>query len=105
MTRTFRRLWPELISFSNLLLAFRRAARGKRSKPCVAAFEYRLEENLLALQDELRTGAYHPGPYASFTIHDPKHRLISAAPFRNRVIHHALCQVIEPIWEARFIFC
>jgi RNA-directed DNA polymerase len=46
---------------------------------------------------------YQPGPYHSFFIHDPKKRLISAAPFRDRVVHHALYRVIEPIWERRFI--
>ena len=46
---------------------------------------------------------YRPGPYASFNIHEPKRRLISAAPFRDRVVHHALCNVIEPAFERSFI--
>ena len=62
-----------------------------------------MEENLLALQAELRAGAYRPGPYTSFHIHEPKRRLISAAPFRDRVVHHALCQIIEPAFERSFI--
>lgn len=98
------RLWPELISFDNLFTAYRKAARGKRSRPAVAAFEFRLEENLLNLQTELRRGDYRPGPYTSFSIHDPKRRLISAAPFRDRVVHHALVNVIEPFFERRFIY-
>jgi RNA-directed DNA polymerase len=69
----------------------------------VATFEFDLEHNLLRLEAELRDQAYHPGPYTNFVIHEPKRRLVSAAPFRDRVVHHALCQVIEPIWEARFI--
>ncbi|MBN1148459.1 MAG: hypothetical protein JXA78_14460, partial [Anaerolineales bacterium] len=69
----------------------------------VAAFEYRLEDNLLALQAELSSFDYHPGPYHSFYIHEPKRRLISAAPFRDRVVHHALCNLIEPIFERAFI--
>jgi hypothetical protein len=52
----------------------------------------------------LQAEQYRPGPYHSFYIHDPKRRLISAAPFRDRVVHHALINVIEPIWERRFIF-
>ncbi len=60
-------------------------------------------DNLVRLQDELAAGTYRPGPYASFLIHEPKQRLISAAPFRDRVVHHALCQVIEPAFEASFI--
>ena len=104
MGKRFDRLWPQLVSFDNLYLAYRKAARGKRSRPAAAAFEYRLEENLLALQQELKHAAYRPGAYASFLIHDPKRRLISAAPFRDRVVHHALVNVIEPLFERRFIY-
>ena len=55
------------------------------------------------MQDELRAQTYQPGKYHSFYIHEPKRRLISAAPFRDRVVHHALCSVIEPWFERRFI--
>jgi retron-type reverse transcriptase len=89
--------WP------NLLLAYRRASKGKRGQGNVAAFEHRLEDNLLLLQAELAGRTYQPGPYTSFFTHEPKRRLISAAPFRDRVVHHALCNVIEPIFEASFV--
>ncbi|GJL62687.1 MAG: hypothetical protein NPIRA04_13410 [Nitrospirales bacterium] len=69
----------------------------------MAAFEHRLEECLIELQDALRHGTYCPGKYRSFLIHEPKRRLISAAPFRDRVVHHALCQVVEPRWTSGFI--
>jgi RNA-directed DNA polymerase len=101
--KTHKHLSPLITSFDNLYLAFKNAARGKRKRPDVAAFEYNLEENLLDLQDELQSRTYTPGPYYSFRIYDPKPRLISAAPFRDRVVHHALCQVIEPLFERRFI--
>jgi len=55
------------------------------------------------LQEELAQQTYRPGPYRSFYIHEPKRRLISAAPFRDRVVHHALCNIIEPLFERRFI--
>jgi len=61
------------------------------------------EDEIFALQNELQSKIYTPGAYHSFYVHDPKKRLISAAPFRDRVAHHALCRVIEPIWEKRFI--
>jgi RNA-directed DNA polymerase len=93
----------QIHTWSNLLLAYRRACKGKRGQPNVAAFEYRLEDNLLLLQDELASQTYRPGPYTSFYIHEPKRRLISAAPFRDRVVHHALCNVIEPIFERSFV--
>jgi retron-type reverse transcriptase len=97
-------VYNELISWSNLLSAYKKASAGKRGQPNVAAFEYRLEDNLLRLQDELRSKTYHPGKYESFYIHEPKRRLISAAPFRDRVVHHALCNIIEPVFERSFIY-
>ncbi len=103
MARRFYDLYPGICSFENLYRAFRKAAKGKRGKPEVAAFEFHLERNLLELRKELQAQTYNPGSYCSFTIHDPKQRLISAAPFRDRVVHHALCNVIEPIFERTFI--
>jgi retron-type reverse transcriptase len=97
-------MYEILTSFENLLLAFRKAAKGKRSLPHVAAFEHDLEWNLLELQCQLKEQTYQPGGYSSFYIHEPKRRLISAAPFRDRVVHHALCNVIEPIFERSFIW-
>jgi retron-type reverse transcriptase len=96
-------LYPQLVSFENLYSAYRKAAKGKRGQPNVAEFEFDLEANLLQLQEELRDQTYAPGAYYSFLIFDPKRRLISAAPFRDRVVHHALCNVIEPIFERTFI--
>ncbi len=101
--KTYRNLFPQVYAFENLYQAYRAARKGKRSKEPVADFERRQEEELLSIQVELQDQTYNPGPYHSFYIHEPKRRLISAAPFRDRVVHHALCQVIEPIWEARFI--
>lgn len=101
--KTFNALFTTLCSFDTLWQAFHAARRGKRSGSAVAAFEYHLERNLFTLERELRTGTYQPGSYRHFYIHEPKKRKISAAPFRDRVVHHALCMVIEPIFEARFI--
>jgi retron-type reverse transcriptase len=97
-------LYEQVCTWENLYLAWRKAARGKRGREPAARFEYRLEDNLLRLQWELRDKIYRPGPYDSFYVHDPKRRLISAAPFPDRVVHHALCNVIEPLFERRFIF-
>jgi hypothetical protein len=82
-------LWERLVSFPNLLRAARRAARGKRWLANVVRFRFNLEEHLCRLQDELRDGTYRPGPYRTFEIYEPKRRLISAAPFRDRIVHHA----------------
>jgi retron-type reverse transcriptase len=96
-------MYAQLTSWDNLLLAYRRASKGKRHQPVVAAFEHRLEDRLFELQAQLREQTYQPGPYTHFFIHEPKRRLISAAPFCDRVVHHALCNVIEPIFERAFI--
>jgi retron-type reverse transcriptase len=101
--KTYKNLYPLVYDFENLYLAWRKARKGKRGYEGPAAFERKQEDELLALQKELQEFTYTPGPYHSFYIHDPKRRLISAAPFRDRVVHHALCRVIEPIWESRFI--
>src|SRR6266567_4128954 len=98
-----RNLWPQVVSFRNLLLAFERAARGKYGRPDVARFAFDRENELCRLRHELTSGRYVPGAYKTFTIHHPKKRLISAAPFRDRVVHHALVNVLEPIWERAFV--
>jgi retron-type reverse transcriptase len=96
-------LYERICAFENLVTAAYCARRGKRFRPDVAAFHFYLEAELLSLRDELRTRAYQPGPYRAFHIRDPKPRLISAAAYRDRVVHHALCQVIEPLFTATFI--
>jgi len=96
-------LYEEVCAWYNLYMAWLGAARGKRGREPAARFEYHLEDNLLQLQEELQGQTYRPGPYDSFYIHEPKRRLISAAPFRDRVVHHALCNVIGPPFERRFI--
>lgn len=103
MPKTYRNLWPQLVSFENLWRAYLAARRGKRARPAVAAYDLDAETRLLGLQERLENGSYAPGAYRTFVICEWKRRQISAAPFEDRIVHHALCQVIEPIWEARFI--
>jgi retron-type reverse transcriptase len=101
--KTYRHLYNQITDFPTLLDAFRKARRGKRNRQEVAAFEFDLETNLFRLQEELRTQTYQPGAYRNFYIMERKLRLISAAPFCDRVVHHALCSTLDPIWEQRFI--
>ncbi len=96
-------LWHQIISFENLLQAARKAQKGKRFKSDVLEFNYHLETELLQLQVELAAKTYLPREYLTFKIVDPKPRFISAAPYRDRVVHHALCNVISPIFEKFFI--
>ncbi len=95
-------LWPTLVSWRNLYLAAHAAARGKRFRSDVAAFNLDLEGNVARLRRELTEGAYRPGPYRVYAITEPKRRQISAAPFRDRVVHHALVRQLEPVFEPRF---
>lgn len=83
--KSYTNLFEKVIDFENLWRAYRRARKGKRSRPQVAAFEYQLEGELCTLRDELASGTYRPGPYRHFRITEPKPRIISAAPFRDRV--------------------
>ncbi len=94
-------LWPEVTAYANLELATWRATRSKRDGRAVARFLERLEPELLALQRDLVDGSYRPGAPIEFEIFDPKRRTIQAAPFRDRVVHHALIDVLEPHLDRR----
>jgi len=96
-------LWNRIVSFENVLAASRNAQRGKRYREDVLRFTLDLESNLHVLLEELRDKSYVPGPYKTFVIYEPKRRLISAAPYRDRVVHHALCNIIEPIFDRGFL--
>lgn len=101
--RRLGHLWPHVASFENLLRAFRKARKGKRRNPAVASFELNLERELLRLQRELESGEYQPGNYRLFSIYERKPRVIAAAPFRDRVVHHAVMNVVEPRLDRTFI--
>lgn len=101
--KRYGNLWSDILAWDNLCLAARRAQRGKRFRGNVLAFNYTREGELLKLRQELQTQTYQPGDYRTFRINDPKPRLISAAPYRDRVVHHALCNVIVPLIEGSLI--
>ena len=96
-------LFEKILSFENVLKATKKARRGKRYKASTARFEYNLENGILKIIDVLKNKTYEPGSYYDFYIHDPKKRLICAAPYFDRVIHHALGNIIGPIIENSFI--
>ncbi len=97
-------LFERIAAFDNLHEAAREARRGKRFKDETARFHQHLGENLVELRDELLSGGYRPGEYRTFWIQDPVRRQISAAPYRDRVVHHALCRVTQPLLERSFVF-
>ena len=104
MAKTFKELWPQVVSWENLVRAYQKCRRGKRYESLAAQFDFDWESQLLRLQKELISNAYRPGAYRNFYIYEPKRRKISAAPFRDRVVHHAIVRVLEPIYERRFIY-
>lgn len=97
-------LFETVCSFKNLWLAYQKASRGNGKKEEAARFSFNLERELLLLREELSQGTYCPGRYRYFKIYYPKERTISVAPFRDRVVHHAIVNVLEPIYEKSFIF-
>ena len=101
--RTYRGLYTGVCSYGNLELAWRKARKGKTLRGYVIEFESDLESNLNALKQELETFTYSPAPLTTFIVRDPKTRRISSSHFRDRVVHHALCNIIGPILEKGFI--
>jgi hypothetical protein len=89
----------DVSAFANLVEAHRLARRGKRDRDEVARFSFDAAAELLRLRDELDARRYVPGPYRTFIVRDPKTRVVHAAPYRDRVVHHAVCRVIEPAFE------
>jgi hypothetical protein len=102
--KTYRNLYTKLCSYENLYLAFIKARKRKSVKSYVIDFESNLDNNLLQLKQELENLVYSPAPLTIFIIKDPKTRKISASHFRDRVVHHALCNIIAPIFEQHFIY-
>jgi retron-type reverse transcriptase len=96
-------LYSQITTFENLLAAAKQAQRQKRYRDPVLIFNRQLERELLQLQQQLQAKTYQPGGYKTFEIYEPKRRIISAAPYRDRVVHHALCNIIAPIFERTFI--
>ncbi len=93
-----------LHSYPNLELALKKARKGKTQKKYVLEFEQNVKENLLRLQQELMTQTYRPLLLQEFIIRDPKTRTINRSAFRDRIVHHALCNIIEPFFEKSFIY-
>ncbi|MFA5798513.1 MAG: reverse transcriptase domain-containing protein [Patescibacteria group bacterium] len=98
-----RETFEQICSSENIFAAWARFSSGKHSKADVAAFEYRLEDNLFALRESMISGSYRHDPYKPFTIYDPKQRRIHKATVKDRVVHQAIVNVIEPFFESRFI--
>lgn len=96
-------MYAKLCSLENLELAFKKARKRKTLKPYVQEFEKNLSQNLQQLHQELIDKTYQPLPLRTFILRDPKTRKISVSNFRDRVVHHAVVNILEPIFEQQFI--
>jgi hypothetical protein len=103
MPVTHSNIWPEVVNFDNLFHAFLEASRAKRFRGSVLHYGQRLEENLIDALNRLTWKQWEPARYRQFYVYEPKRRTINAPPFKDRVVHHALVRVIEPLFEAKFI--
>jgi len=102
--KSHKNLYFEIISFKNLILAYKKARKGKTKKNYVKKFEDNLAYNLKILHEELKNEIYSPNLMEVFVLRDPKTRIISKSDFRDRIVHHALCNIIEPIFDKGFIY-
>ncbi|MBI4992071.1 MAG: hypothetical protein HZB99_02530 [Candidatus Harrisonbacteria bacterium] len=101
--KIYKNLFTKIISSENLFSAWEAFKIDKRKKSDALRFEWNLEENIFQLQRELKNKTYQHGPYTGFYIQDPKQRHIHKAVVRDRVLHHAIFSIINPIFESTFI--
>ena len=101
--KTYKNLYKEIISFENLILAWEKARKGKTKMFYVIEFEKEIFYQLMALHYELKFQTYNPKQLVTFILRDPKTRKISKSDFRDRIIHHAICNILEPIFDKIFI--
>jgi len=104
MVKTYNKLYGSICSLENIRLAWSKARNGKTLKKYVIEFENELEKNILKLHLELRNQNYQPFPLKMFVIRDPKTRIIHKSNFRDRIVHHAIINIIEPIFDKIFIY-
>ena len=102
--KTYKNLYEDIYDLNNLFLAYKKAKKGKSKKDYVIEFEKNLFENLRELHEELKNQTYSPKPLKTFILRDPKTRVISKSDFRDRIVHHAIVRVLEPIFDKTFIY-
>ncbi|MBU1091660.1 reverse transcriptase/maturase family protein [Patescibacteria group bacterium] len=101
--KIYTNIFEKIISLENLFSAWEEFKKDKQKKLDVQEFELHLEQNIFQLYRELKNRTYKHGPYTSFYVHDPKLRHIHKADVKDRVLHHAIFQILNPIFESTFI--
>ena len=102
--KTHKNLFTQVYSFQNLLLAYKKAKRGARQTDEIVDYFFNLEKKILELSEKIQTQTYKPAEYRYFRIFEPKERTISVASFTDRIVHHAVVNILEPIYEKIFIY-
>ncbi len=102
--RRVNQLFCHLTDFGNLYQAWQKARQGTGWNHETRCFSFHLERELLSIQQQLLDAHYQPSSFRYFSIRDPKPRRIAVAPFKDRVVHHALIQILMPVYESTFIF-
>ena len=97
-------LFPQVIDFKNIHFAYLKTRKRKRYSKKALAFTFNLERNLLEIRKELTLQSYKHGKYNEFLVCDSKKRRIKAPCFKDRVVHHSLCNIVEPIFDKSFVF-
>lgn len=97
-------LFSKIIEKDNIHLAYRKARKGKGWQDTIKRFENNLDENIKSIQESLINKTYSTSSYSEKTIYEPKERIIYKLPFYpDRIIQHAIMNVIEPIWDGLMI--
>jgi len=96
-------LFEKVVTKDNLFLAYQKARKGKSGQYGVRIFEKNVERNIDQIYDKLISGTYRTSEYSIFRIYEPKEREIFRLPFKDRIIHHAIMNILEPIWVSVFI--
>ena len=104
MPKTNNNIYYKIYSWPNIFLAYKKARKGKTKKLYVQEFEKDLKRNLQQIQFELMTFTYSPKKLVTFILRDPKTRKISKSAFRDRIVHHAIVNILEPIFDKTFIY-
>ncbi len=96
-------LFEKIVDYDNIYKAYERAKKHKTNRKEIKTFEKNLHFNLSKIRDELASGKYRTSDYHIFIIYDPKEREIYKLPFKDRVVHHAIMNVLEKVWISVFI--
>ncbi len=100
--KRYSNIFSSVCSTDNIYAAYVKAKKGKSNTYGVILFEKDLDANLTQIQDELLSGIYRTSEYSIFKVYDPKERDVYRLPFKDRVVHHAIMNVLEPIWVSIF---